>query len=216
MKKYPYCTSTDFKRDIKELCENCPLPKLISKQLKIQVIPQAETQREILPQNDFEDYLRGEISRSQERMREQELVELQNKDYKKDKYRAKRIEIYLWNKEQIKVLVKYLNEQNSQKSKIKHIAIAHKILVHKGVYPEFELLDSESNGDWKATEMIRNAKKLYNLQRGQQFYKTYKTLDIRNYSVDWLKQEVGYDYKSKLINATNYGEEVKEFIDELI
>lgn len=111
MEKYSYCTSTDFKKDISELCECCPLAERIETGLINQIIAQADIQREILSEADFEDYLRSEIKKAQQAMEKAFLIEQQNKDNQNDLHRKDRILHFLWNKERIKALNKFLGDK---------------------------------------------------------------------------------------------------------
>ena len=102
--KNSFCTSKEFKTDISELCLECPLTNLINEGITNQIIFQAEQQKEILNENQFKNYIEDEISNAQERMQELFLTESQNKNYKNDPHRKKRIQNYILNKERIKAL----------------------------------------------------------------------------------------------------------------
>lgn len=117
MEIYQYCTSTTFKKDISELCENCPIPGLIKEHLTSQIVHEATINKELLNQDQFQLYINDEIKNAMEAMRRVYLTEMQNKNYQKDPHRKKRIEIYLWNKERIKVLNEFLsNNSDSEKN----------------------------------------------------------------------------------------------------
>lgn len=102
------CTSIEFKTDITQLCNECPLVDKINKGLKEQILFQALEQKDILNNKQFEAYVNNEIEVHQKAKQRVFLTEKQNKDYKKDPHRAKRIEIYIWNKESIKALNRLL------------------------------------------------------------------------------------------------------------
>ncbi|NJN24750.1 MAG: hypothetical protein HC819_01525 [Cyclobacteriaceae bacterium] len=107
MHKYPYCASTDFKNDITELCEKCPLIDKAKVLIDKQIEPQVKQQQEILTKEQFQDYLNNEIESAQNAMKRVKLLDLQNNNG--DNFRCNRIEVYILNKERIKKL----NEFNS-------------------------------------------------------------------------------------------------------
>lgn len=103
-KKYSYCTSNKFITDISELCTNCPLPAKIKQGIRDQVIFPAQEQKEILTEEQFKAYLDDAIKESMNGMQTALSVQNQNKNRKRDPYLKNRIEVYIWNKERIKVL----------------------------------------------------------------------------------------------------------------
>jgi len=96
MKIYPHCTSKEFKTDLNQLCDHCPLKDKIQKGIQDQ-------SRKI-----FDKYLVEEVDNAQKAMTKMFLLEQsQQKEYnnpEKDPYRKNRIEVYIWNKERIKAL----------------------------------------------------------------------------------------------------------------
>jgi hypothetical protein len=135
MEKYNQCTATEFKTDISELCEKCPLTKLINSGIENQIISQAQQQKEILNKEQFKNYIDDEVKNAQTAMQKVFLTEQQNKDYKTDIYRKERVKNYIWNKERIKALVRIINDvdvvsinkhtDNSSKFTIRQIALKH-------------------------------------------------------------------------------------------
>lgn len=103
------CTSKDFKTDISQLCNKCPLISKINKGLEEQIVFQAREQKEVLNKKQFEAYIENEINAHQKAKQRVFLTEKQNKNYKDDPNRAKRIELYIWNKECIKALNRVRN-----------------------------------------------------------------------------------------------------------
>lgn len=100
--KYPYCNSETFKADISELCEKCPLIDLIQNGIVNQVEFQAKQKKEVLTMEQLTEYVKGEVENASKAMEKAHLEELQRPDDKR--FRPRRIERYIWNKERIKVL----------------------------------------------------------------------------------------------------------------
>lgn len=122
------CTSKEFKKDISELCDKCPLTMLINIALKEQIEVQAEENSKILSKTQFNEYVYSEIENAKSAMQRVYLTELQNKEYKQDPYRSKRIELYIWNKERIRVLNTFLklDEPKTKSSlSLSQIALIH-------------------------------------------------------------------------------------------
>ena len=103
------CTSREFKMDISELCEKCPLAPLIVNGIENQIIKQANVKKELLSKDQFQRYVDSEIENATSTMQRMFLIEQQNKGYKNDPHRANRIKTYIWNKERIKALNQILN-----------------------------------------------------------------------------------------------------------
>lgn len=105
---YSKCSSTTFKYDITELCENCPIPLNLNKDIQNQIISKAKERRDILDATAFRKYLNDEIESAVKAMEKAEGVELLNKTIINDPNRHNRIEVYIWNKERIKALKSFL------------------------------------------------------------------------------------------------------------
>lgn len=112
--KYTKCVSKEFKKDISELCADCPLIAEIKNGIVNQIDAQAKEQQDICTREQFEEYIRNEVSNAQDAMKRVWLTEQQNMDYKNDPHRAKRIEIYIWNKERIKALNLVMSSFNGE------------------------------------------------------------------------------------------------------
>lgn len=114
---YDSCTSKIFRKDITELCENCPLKGLILEEINEQIILEINEKKEILQKKQFEKFIQYEISCALKRMNNTKLLELKNTDYKEDPYRKTRIEKYIRNKEIIKTLNSFLLEKETENNK---------------------------------------------------------------------------------------------------
>lgn len=64
----PYCTSKEFKKNLSELCDKCPLVQVINDEIKKIVEPQALERKELLTKDQFEDYINKQIAISEENM----------------------------------------------------------------------------------------------------------------------------------------------------
>lgn len=115
-KIYGYCSSQVFRKDISELCEHCPLTELINNVIKEQIVDEIKEKKDTLPEKQFKTYIEKEIDNASKSMSATKITELQNKDYKKDTLRPNRIRNYILNKERIKVLRKYLKNDNNDNS----------------------------------------------------------------------------------------------------
>lgn len=122
MNKYNYCTSKIFKKDLEDLCENCPLVERINNGIKKQILFQANEKKGILSKNQFKTYLEKEIENASKSMERVFLTEQQNIEYKTDPHRKKRIEIYIWNKERIKALNSFfINTEENKRNPHSHL-----------------------------------------------------------------------------------------------
>jgi len=120
---YSYCTSETFKTDISQLCANCPLIELVAGYIKNQILFQALERKEILSPKQFDKYINDEIVNAQKAMERTYLNELKLND---SKYRKKRIEIYILNKERIKALKKLsVDDDESQGEEFKQTQHNH-------------------------------------------------------------------------------------------
>lgn len=99
----------EFQKDISELCEKCSLRTLILNGIENQILLDANEKKSLLSEELYSEYLNKEIKNASEAMQRVFLIEIQNKNYKTDKHRKKRSEIYIWNKERIKALNKIQN-----------------------------------------------------------------------------------------------------------
>lgn len=103
METYTYCTAQEFKTDISELCEQCPLKDKIEQAIQDQIIFQAKEKKQIYTKSQFDKYIENEISAAEKSMNKVFLIEKQQGSAN-DNYRQNRIETYIWNKERIKAL----------------------------------------------------------------------------------------------------------------
>jgi hypothetical protein len=114
MEKYPYCTSKEFKTDLSELCEQCPLKEKIQQGIQDQIVFQAEEKKRIYTESQFTKYVTDEISSAEKSMNKVFLLEKQQHG-SNDGLRKNRIETYIWNKERIKALNKHLGYRRPSK-----------------------------------------------------------------------------------------------------
>lgn len=145
MKKHIHCTATDFKTDISELCNKCPLVEIIENGIKNQIIFQAIQQKEILNTEQFKEYINSEIKNAQNSMQKTFLIEQQNKEYKNDNYRKTRIKNYIWNKERIKALNDFLNNDNAFEDKLKNKKYTISQIALKYVYENNSITRENGN-----------------------------------------------------------------------
>lgn len=130
---HSYCTSEEFKTDISQLCEKCPLTELILEGIQNQIIFQAREKQEILTPEQFKKYINDEIKNAEEAMQKIFLIERQTMYDKNDPYRKTRIKTYIWNKERIKALNQVLTLRKPlslisgtiQKYTAKHYALTY-------------------------------------------------------------------------------------------
>ena len=103
-------TYPTFIKDIADLRDNCPLKAKIIQGMKEQIIPQADEQKELLPPTLFVEYIKKEIQSAKDAMTEATLAERRYSTNESERgyYSNNRILLYLWNKERIKALRKYL------------------------------------------------------------------------------------------------------------
>ncbi len=104
--KREYCTSETFRTDITELCEDCPLIDKIKTGIKNQIEFKILEQQSILIKELFSDYLRKEILDAQNAISETQNIVSRGECTNL----AGCIEVYIWNKERIKVLNQFYNE----------------------------------------------------------------------------------------------------------
>jgi|GEM_PF-4432901 len=107
---YPKCTAKEFKTDLSELCDNCPLPEKLKKYIELQILLPTKQKKEVLPKGKFIEYIEAEIQSASKAMDDIYLLEVQNKDNEVDPYRVNRTETYIWNKERIKALKPFLEQ----------------------------------------------------------------------------------------------------------
>jgi len=158
---YTKCTTEEFKTDISELCENCPITNKINKGIEDQIIFQADLKKEILPPKKFLEYIYSEMQDASEVMDRVYSIELQNKDNIKDQHRTNRIELFIWNKERIKALKKFILTEESILSKTKIISfdklfhnnwhskiinfLKNKRFIDEGIDGKMEWIDESEN-----------------------------------------------------------------------
>jgi hypothetical protein len=94
----------EFKTDINQLPDTCPIRLEIEKYIIDQIEFPAKLKKEELPPIEFNEYIKKEIKSAEKAMHEMFLQELINKKTGKDMYRKNRTKIYIWNKERIKRL----------------------------------------------------------------------------------------------------------------
>lgn len=158
MEKHNHCTATEFKIDISELCEKCPLTELIQDGIKNQIIFQAQQQKEILNTEQFKEYINYEIENAQKSMQRTFLTEQQNKNYLNDNHRKTRIKNYIWNKERIKALNNILSNGNEIKKNTPKYSLSQIAL--KYVYENRSI--TRENGNLIASEYgYKSGEKLF-------------------------------------------------------
>lgn len=117
MKIFEYCTSKEFKNDISNLCDNCPIRPKIIEGIENQIIFQAMERKDILSEKDFNHYIQSEINDASKAMERVFLHERQAPTIDpKGIYIENRSRTYIWNKERIKALRKITYNQNNNTS----------------------------------------------------------------------------------------------------
>lgn len=99
---YPCRKCETFKKDISELCNNCPIRIEIEHRIEPHIITLALGQKEILTDIQFKKHIKDEISFAQRAMQRVFIQELQNPN--SNTFRRNRSLVYTWNKERIKAL----------------------------------------------------------------------------------------------------------------
>ncbi len=115
------CTAKEFKTDLSELCENCPLPEKLKKYIELQVLLPTRQKKEVLLKGKFIEYVEAEIQNASKAMGDIYLLEIQNADNENDQYRANRTETYIWNRERIKALNSFLEQSESETNQPLHV-----------------------------------------------------------------------------------------------
>lgn len=113
------CTAEELKKDFEDLCEDCPVKLRIASSLEKQIRGQALERKELLPKSEFVIYLQNEMKSASDAMEKVFLINMNQSN----QYLANRIEVYIWNKERLKILRELypneeLSEQANHKTKI--------------------------------------------------------------------------------------------------
>jgi hypothetical protein len=117
------CTAENLKMNLEDLCEDCPVKIKITSNLENQIRRQAVERKELLPKNEYISYLKTEMKSASDAM---ENIYLINMNQPND-YIENRTEIYIWNKERLKILKdlypnnEYAEEKNPKIEIIKSI-----------------------------------------------------------------------------------------------
>ena len=98
------CTSEYFRKEISDLCKDCPLHQKLKIALEDQIVAQAKNRSESLSAEDFLAYVDAEIQDALRAMDEM-IRQSSNKGLRM----AAISEVYLWNKERIRVLKELTN-----------------------------------------------------------------------------------------------------------
>jgi len=188
MEKKPFCTSLEFKTDIGELCENCPLTDEIRNGISNQILPEIKERISILSEVDFNRYLDREIDAAEHGRQKALYAESLNKNYKNDPHRRNRIKVYIWNKERIKVLSGFRNDLNTISTQ------AHKnkrdggALGGKKIAASYNWVNNAETEIPKLFNLLRDKHKLIAPETSlEQFTATFTGVDIENsIPVKWL------------------------------
>lgn len=95
-----FCNTTEFKTDLSQLCERCPLKKKIPEAIQIQIIAQAKENKEIMPQKGFTDWIEAEVKSATGNMQKMRI----NAMGQGQRFLPAITETYIWNKERAKAL----------------------------------------------------------------------------------------------------------------
>lgn len=109
---YSRCTTKEFKTDISQLCENCPLLSEIPKAIEERIIFQAKEYYSIDPEAIL-DYIQSEITKAHSSMNQMQI-----ESKKEGAYLNKISEIYIWNKERIKALNEFRKNLELEKESL--------------------------------------------------------------------------------------------------
>lgn len=209
MKIFKNCTSIDFKSDLSNLCDNCPIRPAIIEGIENQIIFQAMERKDILSEKDFNLYIENEINNASKAMERVFLHERQASTIDpKGIYIENRVRTYIWNKERIKAL-NHFKKQNVIKNEHQSIFSENGFYLFNYILDEFI---KPKNQRGRYSEIAFYYWKMYNdgyvHQRPEKFKSWFndlfdddldkiKTLDqvsntdrIKHYSnaLDWLKQ----------------------------
>jgi hypothetical protein len=145
MDSYTTCTTKEFKKDLIELCEKCPLNSKIKNGIKNQIIRQAQIQKELLTKSQFENYINNEIEDATKVI--QEILLIETNPHQGKEFLQNRTELYIWNKERINALNKFLVARNEKPKKshpkfflkYEHFEFAEKLI--KNIDRKYELAE---------------------------------------------------------------------------
>jgi len=146
---YSRCTTKEFKTDISQLCENCPLLSEIPKAIEERIIFQAKEYYSIDPETIL-DYIQSEISKAHTSMNQMQI-----ESKKEGVYFNKISEIYIWNKERIKALIRFKNSLDFQKVDLPNELNSNEAKIYFLKAIEAGLMESTHNGfEWKDSQAL--------------------------------------------------------------
>lgn len=101
------CRCLEFYTDLTQLCDTCPLKTLIPEGIQFQIVAEAEDNRELMPPNQFKQWIEGQISAATAVMQQMRIDAMHPAEH----YPNVLTEHFIWNKERAKALRRFmLNE----------------------------------------------------------------------------------------------------------
>lgn len=96
----PICNAIEFKTDLSELCERCPLKESIPKGIQTQIVAEAEDNRELMRTEQFREWIDEQIKAATKVMQEMRKDAMHPAQH----YLNVLTEHFIWNKERAKAL----------------------------------------------------------------------------------------------------------------
>jgi DNA-binding PadR family transcriptional regulator len=106
------CRCLEFYTDLTQLCEGCPLKKLIPEGIQTQIVAEAEDNRELMPPNQFRQWIEGQISAATAVMQQMRIDAMHPAEH----YPNVLTEHFIWNKERAKALRRFIGEPEPMKA----------------------------------------------------------------------------------------------------
>ncbi|GFD92204.1 hypothetical protein KUL156_41790 [Alteromonas sp. KUL156] len=126
MERNSYCTSENFKRNLSELCDKCPLKEEINN-LIVENLRNAKEKKDILSKRLFIEFVDEEVRINSDKMSQLLKLESTEQNNTKSVYRKNRIKNYILMKEWIKGLRILLEDKKKKDEELyspKEIKIA--------------------------------------------------------------------------------------------
>lgn len=106
--KHSPCTCLEFHTDLNQLCDTCPLKKIIPKGIQTQIVTIAEDNRELMPPEQFEEWVKKELESAAKVRGEMRRNAMDAEEYllkgRTRYYPNVLTELFIWNKERAKAL----------------------------------------------------------------------------------------------------------------
>ena len=107
------CRCLEFYTDLTQLCEGCPLKTLIPEGIQFQIVAEAEDNRELMPPNQFRQWIEGQISAATAVMQQMRIDAMHPAKH----YPNVLTEHFIWNKERAKALRRFVDRKEDKPRK---------------------------------------------------------------------------------------------------